>query len=165
MPYRYKRVAKNNVKKKFLIIVFIVILTGLIFKLTVVQGQEIQPKTRYIEIHARQWAYSPSIIEVDQGDTVIINLFADDVSHGIYIEGYDLRADAIVREGLPNNVTLTFIADKPGTFIFRCSVTCGPFHPFMTGKLIVKPNIRLDWSIILIIILVIIASVIFYRRW
>ena len=35
---------------------------------------------------------------------------------------------------------LTFVADRTGTFHFRCSVTCGALHPFMIGKLAVGPN-------------------------
>jgi heme/copper-type cytochrome/quinol oxidase subunit 2 len=36
---------------------------------------------------------------------------------------------------------LTFVADRPGAFRFRCSVTCGPLHPFMIGRLIVGANV------------------------
>jgi heme/copper-type cytochrome/quinol oxidase subunit 2 len=38
--------------------------------------------------------------------------------------------------------TLTFTADKQGSFRFRCNVTCGAMHPFMIGKLTVGTN---DW--------------------
>jgi heme/copper-type cytochrome/quinol oxidase subunit 2 len=37
-------------------------------------------------------------------------------------------------------MTLTFVADKPGSFRFRCNVTCGAMHPFMIGKLTVGSN-------------------------
>jgi heme/copper-type cytochrome/quinol oxidase subunit 2 len=30
---------------------------------------------------------------------------------------------------------LTFRADRPGSFRFRCNVTCGALHPFLIGKL------------------------------
>ncbi|MEM4303466.1 MAG: cupredoxin domain-containing protein [Candidatus Caldarchaeum sp.] len=96
--------------------------------------------TKEFIITARHWAYDPPAIEVEQGDEVIIRLKSIDISHGIYVEGYDIRADLILEEGKPNEVVLKFIADKPGSFIFRCSVNCGPFHPFMTGVLKVNPN-------------------------
>jgi heme/copper-type cytochrome/quinol oxidase subunit 2 len=35
---------------------------------------------------------------------------------------------------------LTFVADKPGSFRFRCNVTCGAMHPFMIGKITVGSN-------------------------
>ncbi|MEW5828362.1 MAG: hypothetical protein AB1846_05675, partial [Chloroflexota bacterium] len=62
-----------------------------------------------------------------------------DVVHGLYVDGYglDLTADP----GRP--ATLTFTANRPGTFRLRCSVTCGALHPFMTGKLQVGPNLLL----------------------
>jgi heme/copper-type cytochrome/quinol oxidase subunit 2 len=42
---------------------------------------------------------------------------------------------------------LEFVADKPGAFKVRCSVACGPMHPFMIGKLVVEPNHRFSASI------------------
>jgi heme/copper-type cytochrome/quinol oxidase subunit 2 len=36
--------------------------------------------------------------------------------------------------------SLTFIANKSGSFRFRCNVTCGAMHPFMIGKLTVGTN-------------------------
>jgi heme/copper-type cytochrome/quinol oxidase subunit 2 len=62
---------------------------------------------------------------------------ATDVVHGLYIDGYNL--DVTADPGQP--ARLTFIADRAGSFRFRCSVTCGSLHPFMTGKLNVGP----DW--------------------
>jgi nitrous-oxide reductase len=38
------------------------------------------------------------------------------------------------------SATLTFVADKPGSFRFRCNITCGAMHPFMIGKLTVGSN-------------------------
>ena len=50
--------------------------------------------------------------------------------------------------------TLTFVADKPGSFRFRCNVTCGAMHPFMIGKLTVGTNEWLFRSIGLSIVAV-----------
>jgi len=49
---------------------------------------------------------------------------------------YDNSAEA--DPGQP--ATLSFIADKTGSFRFRCNVTCGAMHPFMIGKLTVGTN-------------------------
>ena len=42
------------------------------------------------------------------------------------------------------------MADKSGRFSFRCSETCGEFHPYMIGFLEVTPNSRFNvflWAI------------------
>ena len=96
-------------------------------------------------IWARQFDYTPAVITVQQGDHVRINLKTADVSHGFYIDGYDV--DIKVSGG--ETTSVEFVADKAGTFKIRCSVTCGPFHPFVSGKFVVQqsPNI-IPWSII-----------------
>ncbi len=96
------------------------------------------PQARTFEIDARQYAYSPSELRVNPGDTVTIRLVSTDVVHGIYLDGYDLSVEADPGQ----SATLTFVADKPGSFRFRCNVTCGAMHPFMIGKLTVGTN---DW--------------------
>jgi len=68
---------------------------------------------------------------------VTIELIATDVVHGLYLDGYDL--EIIANPG--QTATLTFVADKPGAFRLRCSVTCGALHPFMIGKLNVGVNL------------------------
>lgn len=89
-----------------------------------------------VPIEASQYAYEPNVIEVHLGQRVILELSSMDVVHGIYLDGYDLEVTAD-----PGQTTrLSFIADQPGSFRFRCSVTCGPLHPFMIGKMQVLPN-------------------------
>lgn len=91
---------------------------------------------REIEVIARQFAYDPPIIKVNRGDRVAITLKSADMLHGFYIDGYgidkEVRPDETVR--------FAFIANKSGKFGIRCSHTCGVFHPFMIGSLIVEPN-------------------------
>ena len=86
---------------------------------------------RFFHIEAGDFAYSPAVLQVNPGDQVTIELASTDVVHGLYIDGYDISVEA--DPGQP--ATLTFTADRPGTFRLRCSVTCGALHPFMTGKL------------------------------
>lgn len=100
-------------------------------------------ETRTFKIEAGQYSYAPSELRVNPGDTVIIQLVSIDVVHGLYIDGYDLSLEADPGQ----TATLTFIADKPGSFRFRCNVTCGAMHPFMIGKLNVGTNIILYRSI------------------
>jgi heme/copper-type cytochrome/quinol oxidase subunit 2 len=98
--------------------------------------QSIAPQERIFRIEAGQFAYSPSELKVNPGDTVTIQLVSTDVVHGLYVDGYDISVEA--DPGQP--ATLAFIADKPGSFRFRCNVTCGAMHPFMIGKLNVGSN-------------------------
>lgn len=92
---------------------------------------------RTVRIEARSFEYSPSVIHVGQGELVTIELIAADVVHGLYLDGYNLEITANPGQ----TATLTFLADKPGSFRLRCSVACGVLHPFMIGKLNVGVNL------------------------
>lgn len=94
------------------------------------------PQEHTFRIDARQFAYSPSELKVNAGDTVTIQLVSNDVVHGLYVDGYNISVEADPGQ----TATLTFTADKPGSFRFRCNVTCGAMHPFMIGKLTVGTN-------------------------
>ncbi len=110
------------------------------------------PVLREIKIKARQYAYDPSVIRVNQGDTLRFYLASLDVIHGFYLEGHDLDGEII-----PNQKTfrvrrlssgedwrdvehVEVIVNRRGKFRYRCSHTCGTMHPFMLGELIVEPN-------------------------
>lgn len=94
------------------------------------------PQTREFTVSAKQFSYSPERISVNKGDRVILTLQPKDVSHGLYVDGYGSETHAAPKtEG-----TVEFVADDPGTYRFRCSVTCGVMHPFMVGEVEVKPN-------------------------
>ena len=88
---------------------------------------------RTFRIEARSFAYTPGTLRVNPGDRVTLELVPMDYVHGLYLEGYDLD----VKADPGQTARLTFIADRSGTFRFRCSVTCGALHPFMIGKLTV----------------------------
>lgn len=91
---------------------------------------------RFFEIKAKQFSYNPNVIRVKKGDHVRIRLISEDVHHGFFLDGYNIQTSALPgKEG-----SLSFVADKSGRFTFRCSVTCGDFHPYMVGYLEVSPN-------------------------
>ncbi len=100
--------------------------------------QPVTPQERTFRIEAGQFSYSPSELNINPGDTITIELVSTDVVHGLYVDGYDIAVEADPGQ----TATLTFLADKPGSFRFRCNVTCGAMHPFMIGKLNVGKN---DW--------------------
>lgn len=105
-----------------------------------------QPENRLFRIEASQYAYNPGILKVNKGDEITIELLATDVVHGIYIDGYELQTSAD-----PGQIaTLTFTADRPGLFRFRCIVPCGQLHPFMLGKLQIGNNLLLVRAILMV---------------
>jgi heme/copper-type cytochrome/quinol oxidase subunit 2 len=94
------------------------------------------PQPREIRILAKQYAYTPGVVEVSRGDRVTLVLDADDMTHGLYVDGYGV--EAVAAPGRPASVS--FVADRPGRFRLRCSRVCGPLHPFMLGDLVVTPH-------------------------
>lgn len=103
------------------------------------------PGQHNFRLEASQYAYSPAEISVKVGDTVTIELVSTDVVHGLYVDGYDVSITADPGQ----SASLTFVADKAGSFRLRCNVTCGAMHPFMVGKLHVGVNTWLYRSIAL----------------
>ncbi|HDZ22472.1 hypothetical protein LCGC14_0615610 [marine sediment metagenome] len=93
---------------------------------------------RIIEIQAKRFEYTPSEITLQKNELVTLRLVSMDVAHGLYLDGYDINMNVEAGE----TTTRTLRADKTGRFSFRCSVTCGPFHPYMIGYMNVEPNTR-----------------------
>ncbi len=101
---------------------------------------------RVIDIVAKRFEYTPNRISVKKGELITFRMESLDVTHGLFLDGYEINIKA--RPGLIGKVT--FVADKPGRFTFRCSETCGEFHPYMIGFLEVTPNARFKlflWAI------------------
>lgn len=121
-------------KSRFFLL--LLIMTGLVVAFAPLPVQPNTPQERTFRIEAGQFAYSPSEIKVNPGDTVNIQLVSTDVVHGLYVDGYDVSVEADPGQ----TQTLSFVADKSGSFRFRCNVTCGAMHPFMIGKLTVGSN-------------------------
>ncbi len=112
------------------------------------------PQHRTITITARQYAYDPPVVRVNRGDLITLKLVSADVTHGFFLEGYDI--DAWVERTKPffevrdasgesedefsTVEEIQFVADRPGKFRYRCSLSCGSMHPFMQGELVVEPN-------------------------
>lgn len=118
------------------LLLLLFIMTGLVVAFAPLSVSSITPQERIFQIDARQFAYSPAELKVNAGDKVIIQLVSTDVVHGLYVDGYDVSVEADPGQ----TKTLTFTANKPGSFRFRCNVTCGAMHPFMIGKLTVGTN-------------------------
>jgi heme/copper-type cytochrome/quinol oxidase subunit 2 len=119
---------------RFSLLLFMMV--GLVVAFVPLPVSPITPQERTFQIDARQFAYSPSELKINSGDTVTIQLRSTDVVHGLYVDGYDVSVEADPGQ----TATLTFVADKPGSFRVRCNVTCGAMHPFMIGKITVGTN-------------------------
>ena len=91
-------------------------------------------RIKEFKVIAKKYAFVPAEIKVKQGDIVKITLTSEDVAHGLAIKEYGVNVS--VKKGEAKKVE--FLADKKGTFLFRCSVFCGPGHSGMTGRLIVE---------------------------
>ncbi len=129
--------------------VVLIVLAALLVGFAPLPGMvESHPTNETIRVVASQFSYSPSVISVNQGDRVTIELASQDVVHGLYVDGYGLSVQAD-----PGQVrTLSFVASRPGSFRIRCNVTCGAMHPFMIGKLNVGRNDTLARSAALAIV-------------
>jgi heme/copper-type cytochrome/quinol oxidase subunit 2 len=114
----------------------LLVVAGLVVAFAPLPVQLTVPQERTFRVEARQFAYSPSDLKVNPGDTVTIQLVSTDVVHGLYVDSYNISVEADPGQ----TGKLTFIADKLGSFRFRCNVTCGAMHPFMIGKLTVGKN-------------------------
>ena len=109
---------------------------GLVVAFAPLPVRSVAPQERIFQINARQYTYSPSALHVNPGDIVTFELVSTDVVHGLYLDGYGVSVEADPGQ----TATLSFVADRSGSFRFRCNVTCGAMHPFMIGKLTVGAN-------------------------
>jgi len=145
-------------RSRFFLLLFV--MAGLVVAFAALPVRPIAPQERTFRIEARQFAYTPSELKVNPGDTVSIQLVSTDVVHGLYIDGYDISVEADPGQ----SETLTFTANKPGSFRVRCNVTCGAMHPFMIGKLSVGGNQWLYRSIGFAVLSVIGFFPVFWRK-
>lgn len=134
----------------------LLVLSGVIVVFVPMPGNTAVPTSRHIQVTAGDFGFSPGVLHVNPGDRVTIELSSSDVVHGLYLDGYDLT----VKAGPGQPASLTFIADRSGTFRFRCSVTCGPLHPFMMGKLQVGHN-GLFWRGVILAVLAVLFGLFF----
>ena len=105
-----------------------------------------EPGYKEFNVKLSQFSFEPNTIRVHKGDLVRLNLDAVDVEHGLEIDGYDGTVSVPVEKV----VTVEFMATDGGAMRFRCSVTCGAFHPFMVGRIIVEPDTTFPWAMFLV---------------
>lgn len=107
-----------------------------------------------IEMTAKKYEFSPSVVHVKAGTTIVLKITATDRSHGFGIPTVpdgspkDAAAGLVLAQPVPKNcyrlekgqqVSVEIEAKTPGTYTFKCCVHCGLGHGRMKGELIVDP--------------------------
>ena len=114
-------------------------------------AQTAAPQVKVIEMTAKKYAYTPSEIRVKKGTRVQLKIRAIDRTHGFKIALYPEGASESGGPGLKfdpqqDNFKLAkneervieFVAERAGSYPFKCSVFCGLGHSGMKGLLIVE---------------------------
>ncbi|HET7010474.1 MAG TPA: cupredoxin domain-containing protein [Anaerolineales bacterium] len=120
-------------------------LAGLVVVFSPSSAAPASPVDRTLRLEARSFEYSPSVLTVNRGDRVTLEVVALDVVHGVHIDGLGVEVTADPGQ----TARLSFVADRAGAFTIRCNVTCGPLHPFMLGRLSVAPS-DTPWRVVLL---------------
>jgi cytochrome c oxidase subunit 2 len=94
-----------------------------------------EPAVREIRMTAKKYEYNPSAIQVRQGERVRLIIKALDRKHGFQIKKFGIKTELEKGE----ETVVEFVADKAGTFQFKCSKWCGFGHGRMRGTLVVEP--------------------------
>lgn len=98
---------------------------------------------REIELKALQYRWEPENIVVSKGDKVRLAVTSVDVPHGFELEGIVIpgwNPDNVIKEG--DKVTFELTAEEAGTWDIVCTGYCGPGHPGMKGKYIVREDAK-----------------------
>ncbi|HET9180960.1 MAG TPA: cupredoxin domain-containing protein [Candidatus Angelobacter sp.] len=103
-----------------------------------------------IEVSARKYEFTPNVIHVKDGARVELKVHSIDATHGIKLSLYpegskDKSSPGLLFDNPKDNgkvekgkdQVLTFVAQRPGTYDFKCSKFCGFGHHRMKGKLVV----------------------------
>jgi cytochrome c oxidase subunit II len=88
---------------------------------------------RVIAVTAKKFEYSPAVINLKKGESVLLKLKSLDRQHGFNCPALGIRAD--INPGKETEIHL--VPSKAGIYAFQCDVFCGDGHEDMTGKIIV----------------------------
>jgi heme/copper-type cytochrome/quinol oxidase subunit 2 len=84
-------------------------------------------------ITANEFAFSPSRLDVKQGEIVRVAFHAVDIPHTFAIDEYRINKRAAIGQ----TIVFEFVADKAGTFTIYCSLTADERCRRMKGELVV----------------------------
>jgi cytochrome c oxidase subunit II len=100
-----------------------------------VPGASAGSAVRTVTVHAVRYEFDPAEITLKKGETVQLVFIADDVAHGIAIDG--LGVDVDLPKHKPQAITIT--PAQVGDFDGECSKYCGTGHSDMTFTVHVQP--------------------------
>ena len=92
-----------------------------------------------IEVVAKRYTFTPSTIEVTEGEHVRLVVKSADGVHGLQIKKF--KVNKLVPRG-GQTVNIDFVASTAGTFEILCSEECGEGHESMQGSLVVKAKAK-----------------------
>lgn len=120
-----------------LVIGFYVWSTGLFFELRAAPADALA-----IDVVARQWMWKVqhasgaaeiNALHVPADKPIVLTMTSQDVIHSLYLPALRIKQDVI-----PGRyTTLSFMADRAGTYPLRCAEFCGTDHSAMIGELVV----------------------------
>jgi len=149
----------------FSILLFLLFFSGTIqgYSLNSLTVESSENESKFVELHlnASTYNFTPNKLVANLGDNVTIFLHALDRIHGFYLEGYDI-SQTMCNE---HDFSISFIANKVGTFLFRCDEpACGPYHPYMIGSFTINPNNSFNFQLFIILSSFLTINVIFYHK-
>jgi len=101
------------------------------------QPEPMGQRLKSFEVRASRFKFEPAVLEVTEGDTVLLTLRSADTIHGLTIKALGVKV-VIPKTGEP--VEVRFVAGRAGTFEIACSEYCGSGHRRMKGQLVVVPR-------------------------
>ncbi len=137
---------RNKLIAILLVPIFLILAKGLLNR-----RDAVQDGNPVIEMTAENFKFTPREIRVKAGAHVTIKLTSLDDKHGIAFkvvpEGQPEGSPPGLRFDTPKpdwplqrgkEKVIQFVAERPGTYEFSCSVFCGMGHNGMLGRVIVE---------------------------
>jgi cytochrome c oxidase subunit 2 len=89
---------------------------------------------RVVEITAKRFGFTPDQITLKKGETVILRLHSEDVTHRFFMR--KLKIDTDIEAGKTTDVTIP--PDTAGSFTTICDHFCGAHHGNMKMSIVVE---------------------------
>lgn len=100
------------------------------------QAEPTGANVKTFDVTASRFKFEPAVLEVTEGDTVVLTVRSADTIHGLTIKALGVK---VVAPKTHEPVQVRFEATRAGTFEIACSEYCGSGHRRMKGQLVVAP--------------------------